>query len=85
MLWNFVTGKYVYKIDLISFLFESIDDISSSDSTKMNEDNVNTIDAISQIKGKLTKYSQRKPDPEKVNRLLKSTLFILAHFKFLYS
>lgn len=36
----------------------------------MNEDDVNTIDAIDQIKGKLTKYSQRKPDPEKVNEYL---------------
>lgn len=36
----------------------------------MNEDDANTIDAISQIKGKLTKYSQRKPDPAKVNEYL---------------
>lgn len=51
-------------------IFEGIKDICLDvflNSTKMNEDDANTIDAISQIKGKLTKYSQRKPDPAKVN------------------
>jgi hypothetical protein len=50
----------------------------------MNEDEV-TIDAICQIKGKLLKYSQRKPDPEKVNnrfRFISRLKKLWIHFFF---